>query len=150
MAQSSNRQEAQWTVEAWTDRNGRSPFARWLGALDRTDQVLVDAAVTEILAPLGIDICKTEWGKALGQGLYEFRIRRNLNEIINWGRPPDEHRFIDGGDGPRLLRIFCTFHGNRIVLLFQGYDKQRDPSSLRQRREISIARKHLGEWKRHG
>ncbi|MGO1971578.1 MAG: hypothetical protein ACTH2Q_01340 [Propionibacteriaceae bacterium] len=47
-----------------------------------------------------------------------------------------------------LLRVFCTFHGRRIVLLFSGYDKKKDPSKRRQEREIARARKALKAWRR--
>jgi len=30
---------------------------------------------------------------------------------------------IAGVDRPVLLGVFCTFHGNKIVLLFHGYDR---------------------------
>jgi hypothetical protein len=45
-----------------------------------------------------------------------------------------------------LLRLFVTFHGDRVVLLFQGYDKGKDPSGRRQTKEIKTARKHLRAW----
>jgi hypothetical protein len=33
-----------------------------------------------------------------------------------------------------------------VVLLFQGYDKGKDPSDRRQAKEIKIARRHLKAW----
>lgn len=47
-----------------------------------------------------------------------------------------------------LLRVFCTFYGDRIVLLYHGYNKETDPTQSRQRREIAKARKLHGRWKR--
>lgn len=134
----------------WTDRNDRSPFENWFKKLPENIQILVDAAITEILEPLGNSICETEWGKPLGDGLYEFRIRRSLNEILNLGRSPEGRIEVKGGDVSVLLRIFCTFYGDRVVLLFQGYDKKKDPSERRQQREIRKARKNLKDWKRRG
>jgi hypothetical protein len=49
-----------------------------------------------------------------------------------------------------LLRLFVTFHGDHVVLLFQGYDKGRDPSDRRQAKEIQTARKHLKAWAAQG
>lgn len=49
-----------------------------------------------------------------------------------------------------LLRVFCTFHGDKIVLLYHGYNKKTDPSEKRQRREIAKARKIHERWKRRG
>ncbi|MGP5124810.1 hypothetical protein ACTXJU_18305, partial [Glutamicibacter ardleyensis] len=66
----------------------------------------------------------------------------------NLGKPEEEWEDLPAwADKTVLLRIFCTFRGNRIVLLFQGYDKGKDPSSKRQEREIKQARKHLRAWK---
>jgi hypothetical protein len=47
-----------------------------------------------------------------------------------------------------LIRVFCTFHGDRIVLLYHGYDKKKDPSEKRQASEIARARKMHAAWKR--
>ncbi len=47
-----------------------------------------------------------------------------------------------------LLRVFCTFSGDRIVLLYHGYNKKADPSEKRQNREIAKARKLHEWWKR--
>lgn len=46
-----------------------------------------------------------------------------------------------------LLRVFVAFHGNRVVLLLDGYDKAADPSPKRQQREITAARKLLTAWR---
>jgi hypothetical protein len=44
--------------------------------------------------------------------------------------------------------VFVHFHGSRVVLLLGGYDKGKDPSERRQRREIAQARKCLADWRR--
>lgn len=143
-----NRSQNHWTVEVWEDANGRSPFGQWFNKLDEYDQAVVDATIKEIVMPLGMDICQTEWGKPLKDGLYEIRIRRSLATLVNLGKPEEEWELLPAwADKTVLLRIFCTFHGNRIVLLFQGYDKGKDPSPKRQQREIKQARKHLRAWK---
>ncbi len=92
-------------------------------------------------------VASTEWGKALGQGLYELRIRRSLHAIRTWGvsDPPPASNAQDRE--PVLLRVFFSVHGNRVVLLFQAYDKGGDPSDKRQRKEISEARRHLRAWR---
>ena len=130
-----------WSVEIWTDRSGRCPFLKWFGALSPHEQAAVDAVIKEVLTPLGIDICQSAWGKPFKDGLYELRIRK---------LPPPSRTYFQGlqpTDHPLqphrqvLLRIFCTFYGDRVVLLFQGYDKRKDPSKRRQEREIRTARK---------
>lgn len=45
------------------------------------------------------------------------------------------------------VSVFVAFHGNRIVLLLDGYDKAADPSRKRQQREIAAARKLRTAWK---
>jgi hypothetical protein len=60
--------------------------------------------------------------------------------------PPD----LAGADRQVLLRVHCTFYGNRIVLLFSGYDKGKDSSARRQQQEIRAARKALARWRRRG
>ena len=101
------------------------------------------------LQPYGIDICQGEWGKALGKGLYEFRIRRSLNTILNeYGQPNDKQRLATFPDHQVLLRVFCTFHGSKIVLLLGGYDKGKDPSPKRQQKEIQRAQKQLTQWRK--
>ena len=47
-----------------------------------------------------------------------------------------------------LLRVFVHFHGQRVILLLHGYDKGADDSPRHQQREIAVARKRLGAWKR--
>lgn len=140
----------EWTVEVWEDRNGRSPFTKWYEKLDEYDQAVVHTAITKILQPMGMDIAGTEWGKPLGGGLYEFRIRLALSTLANRGEAEgDKENPPPWKDRKVLMRIFCTFHGDRIILLFQGYDKGKDPSDKRQQREIKKAKKLLRDWKEH-
>ena len=126
-----------WSVEYWVDGRGHSPFEHWFERLPERKQAVVAEVLSQVVAVLGPDICKSEWGKSLGGGLYEIRIRRWLNEEKT-------------GDSGPLLRIFCTFHGAKVVLLFQGYDKGKDTSGRRQQKEISQARRYYREWKRAG
>lgn len=102
---------------------------------------MVLAAIDNVLKVYGIDICNGEWGKPLGGGLYEFRIRKPLHMIT-----VDTGTFA--GNRPVLLRLFCTFYGNKAVLLYHGYDKKADPSVKRQQHEIAKARKLHQRWKR--
>lgn len=140
-----------WRPEVWEDRHGRAPFTKWFEKLGDYDQAVVDTAIKKILVPYGIDIAATEWGKPLGDGLYEFRIRRSLSTLINWGTSEEEWESLPPQmDKTVLLRIFCAFHGDRIILLFQGYDKGKDPSEKRQGREIKKAKKYLRAWKNEG
>jgi hypothetical protein len=94
-----------------------------------------------VLIPRGLDIVGSEYGKALGQGLYELRIRWTAAEIA--------HKLADldvaqiGPPEKILLRVFFCTAGGKIVLLMSGYDKGADPSERRQNREIQRARKMI-------
>lgn len=103
------------------------------------------AALEHILQTYGIDICASEWGKSLGDGLYEFRVRKSLRTILTAAGISSE---TPGNDRKVLIRVFCTFHGEEIVLLYHGYNKKIDPSPKRQQREIKKARKLHDQWRR--
>jgi hypothetical protein len=92
--------------------------------------------MAEILEAEGIGVCRGTYGKQLGEGLFEFRLRHDAAEILrSLGKPTR--------DGPRreriLLRVFCHAHGDRMILLLGGYDKGADASRTRQQREIAEA-----------
>jgi putative component of toxin-antitoxin plasmid stabilization module len=132
-----------WTTAVYEDENGRSPFATWLSGLSEAKFAALDAAITQVLCQRGIDLAGTEWLKALGEGLWEFRVRHDAAEI--------NHMFGNEVTAPLrregiLLRVFCHFHGNKVILLLGGYDKGRDPSDKRQEKEIARARKCLTAW----
>lgn len=131
----------------WEDQDGSCPFASSVAQLDPYRQAVLDACLTHILAPMGMAVASTEWGKALGQGLYELRIRRSLHAIRTWGLSDPPPAASPEERQPVLLRVFFTVHGNRVVLLFQAYDKGGDPSEKRQRKEIAEARRHLRAWR---
>jgi hypothetical protein len=128
-----------WTVEIAGDN-----FERFMRKLPGYERDVVDAAIRHVLAVDGIGICESEWGKALGGGLYEFRVRRSLAAILNSAGITDAGR----ARRPVLVRVFCAFSGNKLVILLGGYDKLRDPSVKRQQRESAAARAALSAWKR--
>lgn len=129
----------QWSVEY----EGKA-FECFVLSLPEYEQAVLTAAIERVLKVYGIDICSGEWGKPLGDGLYEFRIRRSLRALEAADSPGDK----PGADTGVLLRIFCTFHGNKVVLLYHGYNKKQDPSAKRQAREIRKARALHERWKR--
>jgi len=131
-------------VTGWSIEYEGNGFARFLKSLPAYEQAVLIAAIENVLQVHGIDICAGEWGKPLGDGLYEFRVRKSLRSILaSAGLEPSEA----GSDHSVLLRLFCTFHGKRIVLLYHGYNKKADPSERRQQREIAKARKIHARWK---
>lgn len=134
-----------WSVEILDEKQ----FDRFVKKLGPYEEVVLFAAIDHILKPLGIDICNGEWGKALGDGLYEFRVRRSLAAIYS-AAGLDEDDLPSDVKTPNkevLLRVFCTFHGAKVMLILSGYDKKKDPSEKRQQREIKKARRLLKKWR---
>ncbi len=128
-----SRAVASYTLEFYEDEHGDKPVLRWIREeLSRTQRATLGQAVREVLQEEGVGVCGTEFGRQLGRGLFEFRLRRSVAEA-----------------GEKiLLRVFCHAHGNRVVLLLGGYDKGADPSPRRQHEEIAIARSRMADWRR--
>lgn len=140
--------EDRFRIELYANADGDSPVHRWLTTeLSVRQRRLLGVAMFHHLQRFGAGVCASEFGKALGDGLYEFRVRHDLPELLR--RAGIKHRPGDA-DGPPekvLLRVFFTVYGDRIVLLLGGYDKAKDPNHKRQQREIETARARLREWK---
>ena len=134
----------EYAVEFWEDEQGRKPVLQWIrDDLTREQRAALGKAMQHILATMGVGVCGTQFGKQLGDGLCEFRLRYNLAELHHRfeGTPPS----ADASDSPAeiLLRVFFHAYGDKIVLLLHGYDKSADPSKRRQQREIAEARRRL-------
>ncbi len=136
-----------YTIEFYDDPiTERAPVHEWITRqLSRYQRRALGTAMSEILEKHGIDVCETEYGRHLGGGLFEFRLRHDSDEIIakHTNQAPDD----EPDQGPILLRVFCHAYGDRIVLLLAGYDKGDDPSKKRENREIELARKRLVEFR---
>lgn len=129
----------------YVDPHGHCPIQVWFDSLSAAKFAAIDAAIRHQLEKQGIGLAGTAWLKPLKDGLYEFRVRSTAAEIVRMYAAaghvsPDDTETI-------LLRVFVAFHGNRVVLLLDGYDKASDPSPKRQQREITAARKLLTAWK---
>ncbi|MEJ7765566.1 MAG: hypothetical protein WKF86_08735 [Acidimicrobiales bacterium] len=136
---------APWTPEPFEADDGTVPYERFIGRLSDFKVVALEAAIEHVLSVRGIALSGSEWVKPLGQGLHEFRVRHDADEISHMfgGSPP-------AGAGPDekvLLRLFVHFHGAKVVLLLGGYDKADDPNERRQQREIAEARRLLAQFK---
>jgi putative component of toxin-antitoxin plasmid stabilization module len=136
-------------VSNYTSRTVEPEFERWLSKdLNEYEQSVFFASVTNILEVQGPDICKSEFGKPVGDGVFEFRIRQSLNAINNYGKTvDDDFILLPGGDKTVLLRVFVHFYGDRIVLLMHGLNKGTDNSEKRQNKEIKRAKSILKKWK---
>lgn len=136
-----------YTVEFYVEPGTeRAPVHEWITKeLSRYQRRALGTAMSEILQKHGIDVCETEYGKHLGGGLFEFRLRHDSDEIIakHTNQAPDG----ESDQGPVLLRVYCHAYGEKIVLLLAGYDKGDDASKKRESREIELARKRLAEFR---
>ena len=125
----------------YRDGDGREPCRVWAESLSLQKNGAFRAVLKHVLIPRGLDVMATEYGKALGQGLYELRIRWTAAEI--------EHKTtgLDVADiGPPeniLLRVFFATAGRKIILLINGYDKAEDPEERHQGKQIERARAML-------
>lgn len=137
-----SRPVATYELEFYEDEKGDPPVRRWITEkLTRTQRFALGQAMRQQLQEKGIGVCATAFGKQLGKGLFEFRLRREAFGTA----PPGQH----AADQARiLLRVFCHAYGDRIVLLLGGYDKGMDPSPRRQDQEIAVARSRLSDWRR--
>lgn len=129
-----------YTIEFY-EEDGRSPVEQWMESdLSDVELAALLSALEHVLRHRGVGVCGTEWGKQLGGGLFEFRVRHTAAEIARMHGEP-----IGGGKPAQrvLLRVFCHAYGAKIVLLLNGYNKGADPSGRRQQREIAVARKRL-------
>jgi hypothetical protein len=125
------------------DEDGHMPVRAWLDRLEKADPTKHDAlvyALQVILARQGPNVCDSEYGKNLGKGLYEFRIRHTRAEIQAKAEPYKKAAPSHGATPGVLLRLFFAVRGEKIVLLLGGYDKGADPKGRRQQAEIEIAR----------
>ncbi len=77
-----------YAIEFWEDEKGRKPVLQWIrDDLTREQRAALGKAMQHVLATMGIGVCGTQFGKQLGEGLCEFRLRYNLAEL--------RHRFED-------------------------------------------------------
>lgn len=131
----------EWKIELYETPAGQEPFEGFLKTLDPYQLVVLTTAINTILARQGHNVCATEWGKPLGKGLYEFRVRRTLETICKEAGIAVPVGAPTGGQV--LLRVFFTVYGSRIVLLLGGYDKGAGSAASRQQKEIKRARTFL-------
>jgi hypothetical protein len=122
-----------WTPEPFEADDGTIPLERFVDVLSDFKFVALDTAIDRVLSVRGIDLVRTEWLKAFGEGLHEFRVRHDADEVARMfgGEAPE----VDGQPEKVLLRVFVHFHGQKVVLLLGGYDKGADPKERRQQRD---------------
>jgi putative component of toxin-antitoxin plasmid stabilization module len=145
-ADSAPRRPAKWTIEYYVTESGAVPVLEWLRRLPEPKRVAWLAFVDFALVPMGKDIPQSGYVKPLGQGLFEIRIDHDAAELAqvfgaDLSASPELANLVAEGI---LLRVFCTFYGDKVVLLLSGLDKGADPKA--QPRAIRAARKLLADW----
>ena len=71
------------TLEFYEDEHGDQPVLRWLREeLTPTQRRAIGVAMRELLEELGVGVCETEFGRQLGGGLFEFRLRQDAEEVL--------------------------------------------------------------------
>jgi len=102
-------------------------------------QIVVRGLLLEVLALEGMSLASGTLLKALGSGLWEFRIGRNLKSVLKSVRidlPPNaRNRKV-------LIRVFCSFADEGILLL-GCFDKLRNGSDRAQNIAIQNAKSLL-------
>jgi hypothetical protein len=126
---------------------GREPVRDWLDQLDDVRRAAALRGLSLVLAAAGPEVCRSEYGKALGRGLYEFRLRHDAGEIIRAHNPDLLAKLGPPPAGPVLLRIFFGCQPGKVVLLVGAYDKGSAPARRRQQAEIDKARSRLAEYR---
>lgn len=141
-------------IEFFEDENGHKPALEWIkNDLDVEQRRIIGLAMNEILQHEGANVCSDEWGKNLGGGLCEFRVRQTTEEILKRSRTPQARRRAALGliksvvKKKVVLRVFFHQDGDTLLIVLSGYDKGRFPSSRRQQQEIEQARKYLRQWR---
>lgn len=136
-----SRAVATYDLEFYEDERGDAPVLRWLREeLSPRKRRALGTAMNRLLQVLGVAVCDTKFGRQLGKGLFEFRLRgADLAEVAPSGEP-------DPAEAKMLLRVFCHAHGDKLILLLGGYDKGEDTSAKRQNKEIAVARSRLKDW----
>lgn len=136
-----------YQIVFYEDAAGEEPARKWIkDDLDATQRRAIGVAMHEILAHKGVAVCETEWGKPLGEGLYEFRVRHSAEEILG-PRAGLGKRLVEKIRGKILLRVFFHPYGDKLILLLGGYDKGRFSGKKRQDKEIATARQRLQQWR---
>ena len=134
-----------WTPKSFQADDGTIPYEQFVNGLSDFKFRALDAALDRVLSVRGIDLVRTEWVKPLGEGLHEFRVRHDADEVAHMfgGDPPQ----VAAPAGKILLRVFVHFYGDKAILVLGGYDKGEDPQQKRQQREIAEARRLLAQFK---
>jgi hypothetical protein len=109
-----------------------------MSSLTLAEFAALRAGIIRLLEIHGIDLGSTPWLKALGDGLFEARVRHDAATIEGLAG----HEPAAGLPTQKkiLLRLFVHFYGDKVILLLHGYDKGANDSQRQQDKEIQEAR----------
>lgn len=129
-----------YAIEFYEDDAGNEPALAFMRSLDGVKKRAIGVALRELLQYLGPDVAEGNFGRNLGDGLYEFRLDQDAEQILR-RKGKDAKPEMD--EGRVLLRVFFHPYGERILLLLAGYDKGEHPSKPYQQAQIEAAKKAL-------
>jgi hypothetical protein len=133
-----------YEIEFYVDDLGREPALAFMQSLSPVKRRAIGVVLNEFLCHLGPDVVRTDFGKSLGGGLYEFRVDQDAEQILHKaGKDPRP----EPAEGKILLRVFFHPHGKKLILLLSGYDKGERTSKVHQNAQIEEARRLLSRWK---
>lgn len=142
------KREPDYAIETY-ERGGNPndlPFETWMEELSKVKQIALDRALNLVLAYEGSGVVSGEWGKNLGAGLLEFRIRRTAQEVEQLFRDRvGERQDLPAEGEDVLLRVYFHAHGGKLILLLGGFDKGEHPNW--EDTQIAEARARLKDWK---
>jgi hypothetical protein len=130
-----------YELEFFAEDDGTKPVLAWVkNDLTPAQRRAGGTAMRRVLQANGVGVCSSPWGKQLGDGLFEFRVRLTGRQMLRegWAKPGS----VDASERI-LLRVFCHAYGERLILLLGGYDKGSTPAKSRQASEIRLARARL-------
>ena len=115
-----------WALEVFEIDDGREPFTEWINDLSEAKFSALDAALRLVLSERGLDLARTEWLKPLGDGVYEFRLRHDEDEIIHMFGS-GEARFDQGSQSCRESSSTST--GRRWCSCWAAPTRARTPTN---------------------
>jgi len=130
-------------LEYYRTASGGEPARRWIDHLETSKRRAAMAAMSHLLRVRGPAICDTEYGRHLGRGLFELRIRHDAEVILGKAGGESATRATSGRRVS--LRIFCSLLAGGVIVVLGGYDKGRDPHPRRQARETTASRRRLAD-----
>ena len=138
--------EGSYEIHFYETEQGDKPALRWVDDLPQAKNAAMVAAMRYYLRKLGPDVCKTRMGEHVGDGVVEFKVWQEEDELLRDAGL--EGTGAAGSSGGILLRLFVHFHGDHKILVLGGYDKGLRNQKRVQQQMINQAKKRLADYKR--